>query len=136
MYMYRERIRKKKQERKRELIYLVIMSHITVFDKNVLTQQRSISQQRKLFCNYEVYRVITQEPIMVEGMLAICPRCGYSSLYFNRCERCNAKLSEEVKSIPIAQKECGISVDVRIMIATLEDRYYITLNGTILTPVM
>ncbi|XP_011707812.1 PREDICTED: uncharacterized protein LOC105462704 isoform X2 [Wasmannia auropunctata] len=56
----------------------------------------------------------TEEPIMVKGMLALCPHCGYSSLHFNRCERCNTKLkTEEVKSIPIAErKEAGISVDI------------------------
>ncbi|XP_036141306.1 uncharacterized protein LOC114254295 isoform X2 [Monomorium pharaonis] len=40
-----------------------------------------------------------EERILVEGMLALCPHCGYSSLYFNRCERCNTKLKiEEVES--------------------------------------
>ncbi|XP_018399292.1 PREDICTED: uncharacterized protein LOC108777009 isoform X1 [Cyphomyrmex costatus] len=53
-----------------------------------------------------------EEPILVEGMLALCPHCGYSSLYFNRCERCNTKL-DGVKSIPIPEKkEAGMSVDV------------------------
>ncbi|XP_029162560.1 sentrin-specific protease 7-like isoform X6 [Nylanderia fulva] len=55
----------------------------------------------------------TEEPILVKGMFAVCPHCGYSSLHFNRCERCNTKLSEEVKSIPIAKrKETGMSVDM------------------------
>ncbi|CAL1674389.1 unnamed protein product [Lasius platythorax] len=54
-----------------------------------------------------------EEPILVKGMFAICPHCGYSSLHFNRCERCNTKLTEEVKSIPIAKrKETGMSVDM------------------------
>ncbi|XP_011707959.1 PREDICTED: uncharacterized protein LOC105462807 [Wasmannia auropunctata] len=56
----------------------------------------------------------TEEPILVKGMLALCPHCGYSSLHFNRCERCNTKLkTEEVKSISIAErKEAGISVGI------------------------
>ncbi|XP_025989146.1 uncharacterized protein LOC105193209 isoform X3 [Solenopsis invicta] len=55
-----------------------------------------------------------EEPILVKGMLAICPHCGYSSLHFNRCERCNTKLNiEEVKSIPIAErKETRMTVDI------------------------
>ncbi|XP_071581214.1 uncharacterized protein [Temnothorax nylanderi] len=55
-----------------------------------------------------------EEPILVKGMLALCPHCGYSSLHFNRCERCNTKLKiEEVKSVPIAErKETGMSVDM------------------------
>lgn len=62
---------------------------------------------------------------MVKGMLALCPHCGYSSLFFNRCERCNTKIKiDGVKSIPIAErKEAGMSVDVRIMSAMPEDRY-------------
>ncbi|XP_026824165.1 uncharacterized protein LOC105277204 [Ooceraea biroi] len=52
-------------------------------------------------------------PILVKGMLALCPHCGYSSLHFNRCERCNTKLTEEVKSIPIEEKKAtGMSVDM------------------------
>ncbi|XP_012219904.1 uncharacterized protein [Linepithema humile] len=55
----------------------------------------------------------SEEPILVKGMLALCSHCGYSSLYFNRCERCNTKFSEDVKSIPIRErKETGMSVDM------------------------
>ncbi|XP_011631462.1 uncharacterized protein LOC105423416 isoform X2 [Pogonomyrmex barbatus] len=56
----------------------------------------------------------TEEPILVKGMLALCPHCGYSSLHFNRCERCNTKLkSEEVKSIPVLERKgTGMSVDM------------------------
>ncbi|KAG5307231.1 SENP7 protease, partial [Acromyrmex insinuator] len=55
-----------------------------------------------------------EEPILVKGMLALCPHCGYSSLFFNRCERCNTKINiDGVKSIPIAErKEAGMSVDM------------------------
>ncbi|XP_072750156.1 uncharacterized protein [Anoplolepis gracilipes] len=54
-----------------------------------------------------------EEPILVKGMFALCPHCGYSSLHFNRCERCSTKLTEEVKSIPITKrKETGMSVDI------------------------
>ncbi|KYQ55911.1 Sentrin-specific protease 7 [Trachymyrmex zeteki] len=55
-----------------------------------------------------------EEPILVKGMLALCPHCGYSSLFFNRCERCNTKIKiDGVKSIPIAErKEAGMSVDM------------------------
>ncbi|TGZ49294.1 Sentrin-specific protease [Temnothorax longispinosus] len=61
-----------------------------------------------------VHDLLDQEPILVKGMLALCPHCGYSSLHFNRCERCNTKLKiEEVKSVPIAErKETGMSVDM------------------------
>ncbi|XP_071566545.1 uncharacterized protein [Temnothorax nylanderi] len=56
----------------------------------------------------------SEEPILVKEMLALCPHCGYSSLHFNRCERCNTKLKiEKVKSVPIAErKETGMSVDM------------------------
>ncbi|KAL0121481.1 hypothetical protein PUN28_006770 [Cardiocondyla obscurior] len=57
--------------------------------------------------------ISTEEPIFVKGMLALCPHCGYSSLHFNRCERCNTKFKvEAVKSIPIEErKETGMFVD-------------------------
>ncbi|XP_036141062.1 uncharacterized protein LOC105830930 isoform X2 [Monomorium pharaonis] len=54
-----------------------------------------------------------EEPLLVTGMLALCPHCGYSSLHFNRCERCNTKLKiEEVKSIPMAERKETRTVDM------------------------
>ncbi|XP_020283705.1 uncharacterized protein LOC109854713 isoform X3 [Pseudomyrmex gracilis] len=79
----------------------------TTTNSDILSQNTNASDE-----NSNTSFASTEEPILVKGMLALCPHCGYSSLHFNRCERCNTKLSEEVKSIPIAQKECGISVDI------------------------
>ncbi|XP_025163785.1 uncharacterized protein LOC105182689 isoform X2 [Harpegnathos saltator] len=54
-----------------------------------------------------------EEPILVKGMLALCSHCGYSSLNFNRCERCNTKFPKNIKSIPIeGWKQTGLYVDM------------------------
>ncbi|XP_015429450.1 PREDICTED: uncharacterized protein LOC107186152 [Dufourea novaeangliae] len=57
-----------------------------------------------------------EEPIYIEGMLAVCSHCGISSIDFNRCYRCKRKLSKDVKSIPMTmgireKKETMLSVD-------------------------
>ncbi|XP_012137297.1 uncharacterized protein LOC100878812 [Megachile rotundata] len=57
-----------------------------------------------------------EEPIYIDGMLAVCSHCGFSSLDFNRCLRCKRKLPKDVKSIPMTmgiqeKKETMISVD-------------------------
>ncbi|XP_076176267.1 uncharacterized protein LOC143151224 isoform X2 [Ptiloglossa arizonensis] len=57
-----------------------------------------------------------EEPIYVEGMLAVCSHCGISSIDFNRCLRCKRKLPKDVKSIPMTmgmqeKKETMLSVD-------------------------
>ncbi|XP_076235982.1 uncharacterized protein LOC143180264 isoform X3 [Calliopsis andreniformis] len=57
-----------------------------------------------------------EEPIYIEGMLAVCSHCGISSIDFNRCLRCKRKLPKDVKSIPMSmgiqeKKETMISVD-------------------------
>ncbi|KAG7206518.1 hypothetical protein KM043_003863 [Ampulex compressa] len=57
-----------------------------------------------------------EEPIYIEGMLAVCSHCGISSLDFNRCLRCKTKFPEDVKSIPMTmgmqeKKENMLSVD-------------------------
>ncbi|XP_032669782.1 uncharacterized protein LOC116843458 isoform X2 [Odontomachus brunneus] len=56
---------------------------------------------------------INEEPILVKGLLALCPHCGYSSLYFHRCERCNTKFTKKIKSIPKeGWKLTGLPVDM------------------------
>ncbi|XP_060818194.1 uncharacterized protein LOC132908307 isoform X2 [Bombus pascuorum] len=40
-----------------------------------------------------------EEPIYIDGMLAVCSHCGISSIDFNRCLRCKRKLPKDVKSI-------------------------------------
>ncbi|XP_043519425.1 uncharacterized protein LOC122533609 isoform X2 [Frieseomelitta varia] len=57
-----------------------------------------------------------EEPIYIEGMLAVCSHCGISSIDFNRCLRCKRKLPKDVKSIPMTmgmqeKKETMLSVD-------------------------
>ncbi|CAK9818629.1 Sentrin-specific protease 7 [Anthophora plagiata] len=57
-----------------------------------------------------------EEPIYIEGMLAVCSHCGFSSIDFNRCLRCKRKLPKDVKSIPMTmgmqeKKETMLSVD-------------------------
>ncbi|XP_076676841.1 uncharacterized protein LOC143373447 isoform X2 [Andrena cerasifolii] len=57
-----------------------------------------------------------EEPIYVDGMLAVCSHCGISSIDFNRCLRCKRKLPKDVKSIPMTmgmqeKKETMLSVD-------------------------
>ncbi|XP_043260868.1 uncharacterized protein LOC122402282 [Colletes gigas] len=57
-----------------------------------------------------------EEPIYIEGMLAVCSHCGISSIDFNRCSRCRRKLPKDVKSIPMSmgmqeKKDTMLSVD-------------------------
>nr|XP_033339479.1 sentrin-specific protease 7-like [Megalopta genalis] len=57
-----------------------------------------------------------EEPMCIEGMLAVCSHCGFSSIDFNRCLRCKRKLPKDVKSIPMTmgiheKKETMLSVD-------------------------
>ncbi|XP_017886629.1 uncharacterized protein LOC108628910 isoform X2 [Ceratina calcarata] len=57
-----------------------------------------------------------EEPVYVEGKLAVCSHCGISSIDFNRCSRCKRKLPKDVKSIPLTmgtqeKKRSMISVD-------------------------
>ncbi|XP_050444549.1 uncharacterized protein LOC126848050 isoform X2 [Cataglyphis hispanica] len=77
------------------------------------TTTESLSQNTNTSDENSNASLSAEEPILVKGMFALCPHCGYSSLHFNRCERCNTKFTEEVKSIPIAKrKETGMSVDM------------------------
>ncbi|XP_025270325.1 uncharacterized protein LOC105249552 isoform X2 [Camponotus floridanus] len=77
------------------------------------TTTENLSQNTNVSDENSNASLSAEEPIYVKGMLALCPHCGYSSLHFNRCERCNTKLNEEVKSIPIAKrKEIGLPVDI------------------------
>ncbi|XP_078053727.1 uncharacterized protein LOC144479093 isoform X3 [Augochlora pura] len=57
-----------------------------------------------------------EEPMYIEGMLAVCSHCGFSSVDFNQCLRCKRKLPKDVKSIPMTmgiheKKETMLSVD-------------------------
>lgn len=66
------------------------------------------------------FRYVLQEPIYIEGMLAVCSHCGISSIDFNRCLRCKRKLPKDVKSISMTmgmqeKKETMLTIDVRII---------------------
>ncbi|XP_043605079.1 sentrin-specific protease 7-like isoform X2 [Bombus pyrosoma] len=57
-----------------------------------------------------------EEPIYIEGMLAVCSHCGISSIDFNRCLRCKRKLPKDVKSISMTmgmqeKKETMLTID-------------------------
>ena len=72
-----------------------------------------------ILCPIFIIYIFLQEPIYIEGMLAVCSHCGISSIDFNRCLRCKRKLPKDVKSIPMTmgmqeKKETMLSVDVRI----------------------
>lgn len=48
----------------------------------------------------EITRPRKEEPKYVEGMLALCQYCGYTSSDFNCCQRCTRSLPDNVKALP------------------------------------
>ncbi|XP_054260206.1 uncharacterized protein LOC128984862 [Macrosteles quadrilineatus] len=40
------------------------------------------------------------EPLYKDGLLAVCHFCGYTSVDFNQCQRCNRKIPPDCKTIP------------------------------------
>lgn len=53
----------------------------------------------RLTINLVYYDSLQEQPEYRNGLLAVCNFCGYSSVDFTRCQRCNRKFPPNVRSV-------------------------------------